>query len=239
MCGRFVLSSSVPEIARYFQATFDERLTEAVLPSWNVPPTTRILGVSADESGERHLDLYRWGLVPYWADGLSYGVNTINARAESVATKPSFRSAFRSRRCLIPADAYYEWKTTPGEVKQPYVFKRSDGQPLAFAGLFELWHSPADTTGATTTVLTCAIVTTEANDDVAAIHTRMPAILEPGGAWERWLDPDFHDRNELEALVVPAPPGTLVRRRVGISVGSVKNDGPHLIEEEPSSPALF
>lgn len=239
MCGRFVLASSVPEIARYFAATFDEQVAEALHPSWNVPPTRRIPAITADAEGSRHLDLYRWGLVPAWAKGLSFGANTINARAESIATKPSFRGAFRSRRCLIPADGYYEWKTTPGEVKQPYLFTRTDGEPLAFAGLWEVWHSPADVAGSATTVVTCAIVTTEANDDVAEIHTRMPAILEPGEAWERWLDPDLHDRDELETLIVPAQGGTLGRRRVGAAVGSVKNDGPHLIDEEPTSPALF
>jgi putative SOS response-associated peptidase YedK len=239
MCGRFVLASSVPEIARYFAATFDEQLTASLHPSWNVPPTRRIPAVTAEADGSRHLALYRWGLVPTWAKGLSFGANTINARAESIATKPSFRAAFRSRRCLIPADGYYEWKTTPGEVKQPYLFTRADGDPLAFAGLWEVWYSPTDDTGTSSAIVTCAIVTTEANDDVAEIHTRMPAILEPGGAWEAWLDPDLHARDELEALVVPAERGTLIRRRVGTAVGSVKNDGPHLIDEEPSSPALF
>jgi putative SOS response-associated peptidase YedK len=239
MCGRFVLSSSIPEIARYFAATFDEALAEKFRPSWNVPPTRRIPAVTADEHGQRHLELYRWGLVPAWAKGLSFGANTINARAESVATKPSFRSAFRSQRCLIPADGYFEWKTTPGELKQPYLFTRADAEPLAFAGLWESWHSPSDTPGAESTVITCSIVTTEASPDVEAIHTRMPAILDRGGAWERWLDPNLHDRDELEGLLVPAPAGTLIKRRVSSAVGSVKNDGPHLIDEEPSSPALF
>ena len=239
MCGRFVLASSVPEIARYFEASFDERLGLELQPSWNVPPSTRIPAITADHHGARHLALYRWGLVPAWANGLSFGANTANARAESIATKPSFRSAFRSRRCLIPADGYFEWKTTPGEVRQPYLFQRADGDPLAFAGLWDIWYSPAERGEAPTAIVTCSIVTTEANHDVAAIHTRMPAILESGGAWERWLDPDLHDRDELESLIVPAAPGTLIRRRVGTAVGNVRNDGPHLIDEEPTSPSLF
>jgi putative SOS response-associated peptidase YedK len=237
MCGRFVLFSSASEIARYFEATLDERVAEQVHASWNIPPTRRIPAITADRDGVRHLDLYRWGLVPSWAKGLSFGANTINARAESIATKPSFRAAFRARRCLIPANGYYEWKTTPGEVKQPFFFDRADNSPLAFAGLWEIWHSPTD--DSSNDVVTCSIVTTDASPDVAEIHNRMPAILEPDGTWERWLDPDLHDRDELEALLRPAPSGTLRRRRVGPAVGSVKNDGPQLIEEEPSSPALF
>ena len=239
MCGRFVLASSVPEIARYFSASFDEQLALELKPSWNVPPSTRIPAITADHTGTRQLALYRWGLVPAWAKGLSFGANTANARAESVATKPSFRSAFRSRRCLIPADGYFEWKTTPGEVRQPYLFFRADGDPLAFAGLWDIWYSPGERGATPTAIVTCSIVTTQANDDVAAIHTRMPAILEAGGSWERWLDPDLHNRDELESLITPARAGTLMRRRVGAAVGNVRNDGPHLIDEEPTSPALF
>lgn len=239
MCGRFVLASSVDEIARYFAATFEPDAAERFRSSWNIPPTRQIPAITADRDGGRHLAFYRWGLVPQWAKGLSFGANTINARAESIGTKPSFRAAFRSRRCIIPADGYFEWKTTPGEVKQPYYFTRADGTPLAFAGLWESWHSPIDDPNAAHQVVTCAIVTTGASEDVSAIHTRMPAILDPGDAMERWLDPDLHDRDELESLLVPAPVGTLAKRRVGAAVGSVRNDGPELIEEAPSNPALF
>lgn len=239
MCGRFVLASSVGEIARYFEAAFDAQQAEGFHASWNIAPTRRIPAITADPEGHRHLDFYRWGLVPAWAKGLSFGANTINARAESVATKPSFRSAFRSRRCIIPADGYFEWKTTPGEVKQPYYFTRADGGPLAFAGLWESWHSPIEDPSGEHAVITCAIVTTDASEDVTSIHNRMPAIVESDGAMARWLDPDLHDRDELEALVVPAAVGTLARRRVGPAVGSVRNDGPQLIDELPSSPALF
>ena len=239
MCGRFVLASSVDEIARYFAAAFDEGAAESFHASWNIPPTRRIPAITANRDGARHLDFYRWGLVPSWAKGLSFGANTINARAESVAPKPSFRSAFRSRRCVIPADGYFEWKTTPGEVRQPYYFTRSDGAPLAFAGLWESWHSAAEDPDGAHEIVTCAIVTTDASADVTSIHNRMPAILEMDGAMERWLDLDLSDRDELEALLVPAPVGTLARRRVGAAVGSVRNDGPQLIDELPSSPALF
>lgn len=239
MCGRFVLATSVPEIAEFFNAIFDPALAEELRPSWNVPPTNSIPAISADRHGERMLATYRWGLVPPWTEGIAFGANTINARAESVATKASFRSAFRSQRCIIPADGYYEWKTTPGEVRQPYYFTRRDAEPMAFAGLWEVWRGQDDESGEAAAIYTCAIVTTDASDDVSAIHTRMPAILENDGALERWIDPDLHDREELQALLTPAATGTLQRRRVGVAVGSVRNDRPELIVEELTNSALF
>jgi putative SOS response-associated peptidase YedK len=234
-----VLATSVPEIASFFGTTFEPLIAESVQPSWNVPPTMAIPAITAHSDGARSLHTYRWGLVPPWANGLSFGANTINARAESIATKASFRSAFYSQRCIIPADGYYEWKTTPGEVRQPYYFTRSDFEPLAFAGLWEAWRSPQRDAGDVGVIYTCAIVTTEANDDVESIHTRMPVILENDGTIERWLDRHLHDRDELESMLSPAPAGTLARRRVGAAVGNVRNDRPDLITEELSNPALF
>jgi putative SOS response-associated peptidase YedK len=234
-----VLATSVPEIASFFDATFEPFVAESFKPSWNVPPTLAIPAITGHSDGARSLDTYRWGLVPPWAKGLSFGANTINARAESVATKASFKSAFRSQRCIIPADGYYEWKTTPGEVRQPYYFTRSDSEPLAFAGLWEAWQSPQPGAEDSGVIYTCAIVTTEANDDVEAIHTRMPVILENDGTIERWLDNHLHDRDELEAMLIPAEAGTLARRRVGSAVGNVRNDRPDLITEELTNPALF
>jgi putative SOS response-associated peptidase YedK len=234
-----VLATSVPEIASFFGATFEPFVAESFKPSWNVPPTMAIPAITAHADGARRLQTYRWGLVPPWAKGLSFGANTINARAESIATMASFRSAFRSQRCIIPADGYYEWKTTPGEVRQPYYFTRSDREPLAFAGLWEAWRSPQLGAEGAGVIYTCAIVTTEANDDVEAIHTRMPVILENDGAIERWLDRHLHDRDELEAMLIPAKAGTLARRRVGAAVGNVRNDRPDLTAEELVNPALF
>ncbi|HEY5271739.1 MAG TPA: SOS response-associated peptidase [Acidimicrobiales bacterium] len=239
MCGRFVLATSVPEIASLFNATFEPRIAESVIPSWNVPPTETIPAIVDDKDGERRLRLYRWGLVPPWAKGLSFGANTINARAESIATKASFRTPFRSQRCIIPADGYYEWKTTPGEVRQPYYFTRSNLEPLAFAGLWEAWRSPQIGAEDAGVIYTCAIVTTDANEDVEAIHTRMPVILENDGTLERWLDSDLHDGNELQAMLTPARSGTLARRRVGTAVGSVRNNRPDLVAEELVNPGLF
>jgi putative SOS response-associated peptidase YedK len=238
MCGRYVSVTPPEEVAAYFAARYSAALSELVRPSWNVPPTTDVLAVTAGREGGRDLVALRWGLVPGWASGLSFGAHTINARAETIATKPSFREAFRTKRCLIPADGYFEWKTTPGEVRQPYYFTRTDGSLLAFAGLWEAWRPPlaADTTSPW--FYTCAIVTTGANADVEEIHTRMPAILEPD-VFDLWLSRENSDVDELAGLLHPASPGTLVRRRVGRAVGNVRNDGPELIDELTESPSLF
>jgi putative SOS response-associated peptidase YedK len=239
MCGRYVAVTPPEELASYFSASLSPELEAEFRPSWNVPPTTRVAAVTAGAEGDRLLAPYRWGLVPSWAKGLSFGANTVNARAESIATKASFRSAFRSRRCIIPADGYYEWRTTSGEVKQPYYFTRADGAPLAFAGLWEAWRPPVGPDELVGWVLTCAIVTTEAGADVQEIHTRMPVILEPGDLWDVWLDPELHDPHELGSLLRPATAGTLLRRRVAKAVGSVRNDSPALIDEVLESPSLF
>jgi putative SOS response-associated peptidase YedK len=232
VCGRYVLATSLPVLASYFDADYGRELEE-LPPSWNVAPTDVVPALTADADGARRIAHYRWGLVPSWSKGLSYGANTINARAESIATKPSFRSAFRSRRCIVPADGYFEWATTPSELKQPYYLLRADGAPLAFAGLWEAWPAPVSPGQPTHWVHTCAIVTTAASSDVDAVHHRMPAILEPGDASSRWLDPELHDRDELEALIRPAPAGTLLRRRVSSAVGNVRNNGAQLLDELP------
>ncbi|HUY06873.1 MAG TPA: SOS response-associated peptidase [Acidimicrobiales bacterium] len=239
MCGRYVLATPVAELAEYFSAQLPPGLWESFRPSWNIPPTTNIIALTADSSGSRDLGLFRWGLVPRWAKDLSFGAKTINARVETVATKPSFRSAFHSQRCIIPADGYFEWKTTAGEVKQPYYFTSHDESPLAFAGLWERYelHTRADE--ATRSISTCAIITTEAGKDVETIHNRMPAILDEPDTWGRWLDGALNDREELLAMCRPAPPGTLKSRRVEILVNSVRNNGPELIEELLDRPSLF
>jgi putative SOS response-associated peptidase YedK len=239
MCGRFVLATPPEELARLFDATVHDLTITSIGPSWNVPPTASILAVTANASGARSIGTYRWGLVPPWAKDLSFGANTINARSESMATKPSFRVAFRSKRCIIPADGYYEWKTTAGEVKQPYYFTRTDGRPLAIAGLWERYLQIDPTDSSEREVFSCAIVTTEANHEVAAIHTRMPAILEPGDAWGRWLDSGFRDEEELLAMCAPAVAGTLIPRRVSSRVNSVRNNGAELIDELLDRPSLF
>src|ERR671916_3384872 len=163
MCGRYTLSTPAGRLAEEF------RLDDAVEipPSYNVAPTQQVATVLEEEG--RHLEMLRWGLVPSWADDPGIGARMINARSETAAEKPSFRSAFRERRCLIPADGFYEWKRENG-AKQPYYFHMQEGRPFAFAGLWESWNREGE-------IRSCAILTTQANDVVGEIHERMPVIL--------------------------------------------------------------
>lgn len=228
MCGRYVLASSLPQLAAFFDAAYDASTETAYRPSWNVPPSRLVLALTTGEGG-RVISRYRWGLVPSWAKEESFGARTFNARAESVATKPTFRAAFKSRRAIVPADAFYEWSKIPGEGRQPYAFARADGSPLAFAGLWETWRDPARSEEEDAPVRSCTIVTTEAGEDLGGIHDRQPVVLERE-AVDRWLDPELRDRDELEAMLRPSPTGTLLRHRVGRAIGKVGIDGPALLE---------
>jgi putative SOS response-associated peptidase YedK len=192
MCGRFSLRTSGKAVADFFG------LPEIpTLPArFNIAPTQPVPAVRVGPEHEgRGLALLRWGLIPAWAADLIIGNRMINARAETAATKPTFRKAFRQRRCLIVADGFYEWKKFNGR-KQPYYIRLQDGQPFAFAGLWERWNrgdSPIDS---------CTILTTDANELVGSIHDRMPVILDPGD-YDLWLDPDVQDPKRLEPLLVP------------------------------------
>jgi putative SOS response-associated peptidase YedK len=242
VCGRFVSSSTPDELARYFGAAPpDEAVTAGFEPNFNVAPSNDIYAVyestrgpsgERDPDGEavRRLDALRWGLVPSWAKDLSVGNRMINARAESLLAKNAYRRAFERRRCLIPADGFFEWQKVPGRrTKQPYYLCGRDGEPLALAGLWEVWRDPATEGASATWLRSCTIVTTSANEVVAALHDRMPVIL-PASAWDAWLDPDNHDTEALERLLVPAPAGLLAVHPVADDVGNVRNQGPHLIE---------
>jgi putative SOS response-associated peptidase YedK len=231
MCGRFTLYDEPQRYAEALDAEIADGVTERFEPSWNVPPTEQVLAVT-ERRDARVLDRYRWGLIPSWVDDLSkFRGATFNARAESVATKPAFRAAFISRRCLVPADDYFEWKTTDGS-KQPHLVHRVDGEPLVLAGLWEARKHPEGEW-----LRSCTIITTEAGDDMSDVHDRMPVILEPD-AWERWIDRRLNDRAELEAMLKPAPRGTLVHFPVDRRVGSVRNNDPSLIVPVESG-ALF
>ena len=198
----------------------------------------------ARSGGEaRELRVVRWGLVPFWAKERSIGSRMINARAETVDVKPAFRSAFARRRCLLPADGYYEWYR-PGSdakaAKQPYYIRRADGGPLAFAGLYELWRDravPDDHPDAW--LWTATIITTSAPDELGRIHERMPMVISPA-SWADWLDPGSNDTGDVRGLLVPAASGELTSYPVSTAVNSVRNNGPLLIEPaepEPGSPA--
>ena len=247
MCGRFNLRTSVAEIADIFMLDFDSIHFGQIEPRYNIAPTQPILCVvessdpltgarleNRDEFVEhpilpsgRRLAQFRWGLVPTWAKELAIGNRMINARAETAAEKPSFKSALKARRCIIPADGYYEWQSTESG-KQPYEFNRSDGKPLALAGL---WERNDKLLPDGQPLYTCTILTTSANQMMSKIHDRMPVIL-PREAWDRWLEPSFTDTGELASMMVSAPEGTLCMRPVSRRLNNVRNQGADLLKAD-------
>ena len=222
MCGRIALYDDPDHIGRLVDAGVSQEALDLWRPHWNMGPHSLILGVS-DRNGERILDIYKWGLVPFWAKDPTAIKGTFNARAETVATKPMFRKAFATQRILVPVDAFYEWKTLAPKVKQPYAFTRADGEPVVFAGLREFWK---DAEGHE--LRTATIITTEAGPDMP-IHNRQPVVLEPS-KWEQWLDRAAHDVEALQKLLVPTKAGTLVHHPVSKDVGNVRNDTADLME---------
>jgi putative SOS response-associated peptidase YedK len=243
MCGRFVSARKRLELLEEFAATRDAVPAERD-PDYNVAPTKRIYAV-LDRQDERELRLVRWGLVPSWAKDTAGGARMINARAETVAVKPAFRAAFAKRRCLIPADGYYEW-VTEGKAKQPFYIYRTDGGILAFAGIYELWRNslvPDDHEDAW--YWSASIITTQATDEIGQIHDRTPMVIGPE-SWTDWLDPANNERELLLAVMHPATSsgsGGLTSHTVSTAVNSVRNNGPSLIEPpgaaEPPGSALF
>ena len=231
MCGRFVSSSTPDERADYIGI---DQVADAVLePNYNVAPTQDVFAVVEDESA-RHLDAFFWGLVPSWAKDVKIGSRMINARAETLANKNAFKSSFAKRRCLIPADGFYEWQKLGTPVvdpngkkiaKQPTFIHRSDGAPLAFAGLWSVWRGPERDQEPLRSV---TIITTTPNQTMAPIHDRMPVIL-PAEHWAGWLDRDNHDLDALSQLLVPAADDLLVTAPVSTAVNNVRNNGPQLV----------
>lgn len=241
MCGRYTSTSPPAVLAEQF-AVDEVKLDEDLEPRWNVAPTLPVLVVAESRSsGQRRLGTMRWGLVPSWAKDISVGNKMINARAETVADKPAYRRALSRRRCIIPADAFYEWKVV-GEtsaktgrkkkLKQPYAIARADGKPLAFAGLWEVWHDPEKPDDGEP-LRSCVIITTEANEALSEIHDRMPVVLEPED-WDRWLDPTVEDAEAVKGLLVPAPSGDFIMWPVRPLVNSPGNEGEELLE--PADP---
>lgn len=221
MCGRIALYDDPDHLARLLDAGVDPELLSDWKPSWNVAPTDTLLGVS-ERHGERTLRRYSWGLVPSWSKSPAMK-GTFNARAESVATKPAFRTAFRKGRILVPVDAFYEWAKLGPKEKQPYAFRRADGEPIVLAGLREWWRGHDGTE-----LNTATIITTHAGPDMP-VHDRQPVVLERD-TWGRWLEPTMSDPDELERLMVPTAVGTLIHHPVGRAVGNVRNDGPDMVE---------
>ncbi len=243
MCGRYTSTSTVSDLASVFEV--DEVKADPLPPRYNVAPSLPVYAVALtrpkegeeDKGPHRALGTFRWGLVPSWAKDPSIGNRMINARAEGIADKPAYRRAVARRRCLIPADAFYEWQRRTGRDgrpagKLPYAVRRCDGQPMALAGIWEVWRDKDDPEAAP--VRTCAIVTTAANSLMAPIHDRMPVILERED-WAAWLDPAT-DMCAVQRLMKPAADGVLEAYPVSTQVNNVANDGPQLIEPLPEPP---
>ena len=231
MCGRFVSSSPPDELAKYFDV--DSVAEQVIEPSFNVAPSNDVY-VVVETGGLRRLDTFRWGLVPFWAKDPATGYKMINARAESVKDKNAYKRAFTKRRCIIPADGFFEWKKIPGQkAKQPYFIHRADGEPMAFAGLWEVWR-PKDAPDDSEPLRTCTIITGQPNEKVADIHDRMPVMLPPS-AWAEWLDPENDDVETLGKFLVPAPATLYALHPVTRAVNNVQQKGPELIDpaDEP------
>jgi putative SOS response-associated peptidase YedK len=220
MCGRFTRWLQFGDLVKAFpDFVFPE--PAAFMPRYNIAPTQPVAVVPNDDS--RAVQFFRWGLVPFWAKDPSIGSRMINARSETAAEKPSFRAAYRRRRCLILADGFYEWRAEPGSrTKTPMYVRMASGEPFAFAGLWEIWH-PDDAP-----LLSCTILTTEPNELVAPIHNRMPVILARE-AYDRWLDPEEQPSGSLDDLLKPYPAGEMTAYPVSRFVNNPANDAPACI----------
>ncbi len=221
MCGRFARRSTREVLADCFGVDLED--LPAFPASYNIAPqSVQPVVRQSQDSGAREFALARWGLVPFWARDAKIGYSTINARAEEAATKPAFREALRKRRCLVPADAFYEWARKDAKNKQPFAIGLRSGEPCAFAGLWERWR-PKE--GAA--LETFSILTTDANEVVEPIHNRMPVILEPKD-YDRWLEPAAMERLPVD-LLRPFPAEPMIAWPVSKRVGNVRNNDPELL----------
>jgi len=224
VCGRYASSRDARDLVDAFEV--DQGPEQVLPPSWNVAPTDPVYAV-LERGGTRSLRVLRWGLVPSWAKDARGAARLINARSETLTSKPAFRSAYARRRCLVPADGYYEWQRD-GAVKQPWFLTPRDGTPLAMAGLYEVWAREDGER-----LWTCTVITTDAADELGHIHDRTP-LLVPRPAWPRWLDPEVEDPGS--ELLVPATPGVLDAWPVSPAVGNVRTNRPDLVEPLPPAP---
>ncbi|MGZ4445498.1 MAG: SOS response-associated peptidase [Nocardioides sp.] len=243
MCGRYASSRRPEDLIEEFEVVAD-RVPAPLEPDYNVAPTKEVYAVverppAADESPERQLRVLTWGLVPSWAKDPSIGNRMINARMETVAEKPAYKRAFAKRRCLLPADGYFEWYptsqlTAAGKPrKQPFFIRPADHGVLAMAGLYEIWRDPARADDDPDRFRwTCTVITTDAEDSLGHIHDRMPLMVERD-RWAEWLDPRTSEQGSLLDLLVPAAPGRLEAFPVSTLVSNVRNNGPELVEPLP------
>jgi len=219
VCGRFTLTSSPERLAQRFGLD----AVQPLAPRFNIAPTQEVATIRVRaEAGGRVLEMRRWGLVPAWARDPRVGNRMINARSETVAERPAFRTAFRLRRCLVPADGFYEWAGGPGP-RQPYHIGLADGSPFAIAGLWECWSGPGDAV-----IASCTLLTTRANERVSAVHHRMPVVLEPED-YARWLDPTVREPDRLSDLLRPLPPERVVLHPVSRHVNDPRHDDPSCV----------
>lgn len=248
MCGRYASSRKPEDLVEEFEV--DRVTAKQELPAdYNVAPTKDVYAVlqrlprdaPAEAAPERRLTTLRWGLVPSWAKDAGIGSRLINARAETLAEKPAFRKAFGARRCLLPADGYYEWYPTSMRgrsgkpLKQPFFITPADGSVLAMAGLYEIWRNRSVPEDASDAFLwTAVVITTSAEDSLGRIHDRMPMCIERS-SYGAWLDPRSSDPAELSELLVPAAPGRLTAFPVSTEVNDVAHNGPELVA--PLAPA--
>lgn len=254
MCGRYASSRSPEDLAEEFEVV-DPRLDHALPPDYNVAPTKEVYAVMERRPGDtkeekakaepvRQLRTLRWGLVPSWAKDPGIGSRMINARMETVAEKPAFRRAFAARRCLLPADGYFEWYPTDVKgasgkpVKQPFYIHPADDSVMAMAGLYEIWKDPTrDEDDPELFRWTCAVLTTDAPDDLGRIHDRMPLLVAPEQR-ASWLSPETASEDLLD-LLTPAQQTGLVAHPVSTAVSNVRNNGPELVDPLPAEETLL
>jgi putative SOS response-associated peptidase YedK len=232
MCGRYANARQDQELADRFHIA--ELIGERLGPSWNVAPTQDVRAVLERVEGGhvmRQLRTLRWGLVPSWAKDAKIGARMINARVETITEKPAFRKAASRRRLIVPMDGYYEWQAPESGKgrKQPYYLTDPDGEPLAAAGLYELWPDPAKDDDASERWLwTLTVITANATDTLGHIHDRSPLLL-PQDRWDAWLDPELTDAGDVDALIATIPEPHLTPVKVGTAVGNVRNNNPELV----------
>jgi putative SOS response-associated peptidase YedK len=228
MCGRYRLTRKKEILAEHFGIEPPDNWQ----PRYNLAPAQDVPVIRQDRhEPKRFASTMRWGLIPFWSKDPKDGFKMINARSEGIADKPAFKEALRKRRCLIPADGFYEWQKSGGK-KRPFCFTLADETPFAFAGLWERWKDPEGKL-----IETCSIITTTPNKLTADVHDRMPVILHPDD-YDLWLDPGFHNVEALQAMLRPYEADHMKRYEVSSRVNAVQNDDPEVIAPaEPHSPA--
>lgn len=256
MCGRYASARKREQLLQEFEIGYDGT-SEELTADYNVAPTKKVYAVltrpheddkdKKDQKDKkekpeptRQLRVLKWGLVPSWAKDPSVGSRMINARVETLAEKPSYRRAFAQRRCLLPADGYYEWYKVDKKTKQPYFIHPADGAVMAMAGLYEFWKDPSRADDDPDKwLVTCTVITTTAEDRLGRIHDRMPMIITPD-KWEDWLDPGLTDVDRVRSLLKDSTaPRGLAAYPVSSDVNNVRNNGPHLLDPESEEESLF